>query len=82
MADVDKNLLAQAKAELGINVPVMRAEKAGDGLKLWLYGRGDKPVTWTPAQAKPAPAQAKAPAKAKPTARARSTKKKAVKKDE
>jgi len=45
---VDRKLLARAVAELGITVPVLRVEVEGDGLKLWLYGRGDKPVTWTP----------------------------------
>jgi len=51
MLDVDRDLLAQARAELGITVPVMRAEALGTGLKLWLYGRGGEPVTWAPKKA-------------------------------
>jgi hypothetical protein len=79
--DVDQKLLAQAVAELGITVPVMCAEKAGAGLKLWLYGQGDKPVTWMPkAQATKASAQAKPKAAAR--SRARSTKTKKAVKDE
>jgi hypothetical protein len=78
--DVDQKLLAQAVAELGVTVPVMRAEASGAGLKLWLYGGDGQPVTWMPeAQAKPAQAQPKAAAKPKATSRsrARSTRKKA-----
>ncbi len=82
MADVDQNLLAQAVAELGITVPVMRAETSGKGLKLWLYGGDGKPVTWMP-KAQTAKASAQAKPKAASRSRARSTKtKKAVKKDE
>ena len=44
----DSALLARAVAELGINVPVIRCEAEGTGLKLWLYGQGDKPITWKP----------------------------------
>jgi hypothetical protein len=40
--------LAQAVAELGVDVPVLRAEAHGDGLKLWLYGGQGEPVTWEP----------------------------------
>jgi hypothetical protein len=54
MAEASEALLAQAVAELGIDVPVLRAEESGAGLKLWLYGQGDRPVVWKPkAKAKP-----------------------------
>ncbi len=71
MAEDLKDLLAQAVAELGITVPVMRAEASGTGLKLWLYGGDGKPVTWRP----------KAPAQAKPRARSAS-KRRTAKKNE
>ena len=48
MAEDLKDLLAKATAELGINVPICAYEREGTGLKLWLYGQGDKPVTWKP----------------------------------
>ena len=48
MAEDLKDLLAKARAELGINVPISAYERDGTGLKLWLYGQGDKPVTWKP----------------------------------
>ena len=48
MAEDLKDLLAQATQELGVNVPVCAYEREGTGLKLWLYGQGDKPITWKP----------------------------------
>jgi len=60
--------MARAKAELGVTVPVYRAEAVGDGLRLWLYGSPDgKPVIWTPraGQAKPEPIKAKQAKKVK-----------------
>ncbi len=51
-----REMLARAAAELGIDVPVCAYERIpGGGLKLWLYGRGDKPVTWMPSEAEPRP---------------------------
>jgi hypothetical protein len=61
---VTDKAIAQAVVELGVDVPVLRAEAHGDGLKLWLYGGQGEPVTWEPkAKAK---VEAKVEAEAKP----------------
>jgi hypothetical protein len=65
---VNDNLIAQAVAELGINVPVLRVEAYGNGgLKLWLYGGQGESVVWEPK----AEVEAKAETKAKPKPKAR-----------
>ena len=40
------NLLPEAIKILEIDVPVMRYERKGNTITLWLYGRS-KPVKWT-----------------------------------
>jgi hypothetical protein len=46
--------LQQAIVALGINVPIMRAEAVGDGVRLHLYGHA-KPVEWHPPKPKAKP---------------------------
>jgi hypothetical protein len=63
--------LAQAVAELGVDVPVLRAEAHGDGLKLWLYGGQGEPVTWEPKAKAEAKVEAEAEPKRKPKPKSR-----------
>jgi hypothetical protein len=43
----NQELVREAIKALKIKVPVMRSKVTGNTVKLWLYGRGEKPVTWT-----------------------------------
>ena len=65
------SLAQQAAKELGINVPILSAEKKDDGLVLHLYG--GQTVTWSPkpkaeSPAAPKGADADQAAEAKPPA--------------
>lgn len=75
-----EDLLARAVRELKVDVPVLRYEKSGDGLKLWLYGGDGKPVTWKPKAEKSTSTVKKSTPAAKKSSGSRPAAKKTAKK--